>query len=204
MPPISTPALGDRMGQELGGEPGHSSRSGTHAGASRRCSHPPRRAAAARLKLWLWAAKLPPPVPCPLSWPGLCLSPSLGAARGKQILQAMKEQRISHTHPSSTSLLPSLAALQSLPCTACPGRSRAGGTGTHRDSRANSCPLKRRVSRGPPARDGDPHCHGMETPTAAPAVKGQAGEGGGEGTYLHAVILLVATAFASWREEEGG
>jgi len=138
------------------------------------------------------------PHPRPLSWSSLCLSPSLGAARGEYALQAMKQQRIAPhpVHPSSTSPLPSLAALQSLLCAARPGRSRAGGTGTHRDSRASSCPLKHGALQGPPAQHGDP--------AAAPAAERQAGEGGGEGAYLHAVILLVATAFASWGEEEGG
>lgn len=97
VPPSSTPDLGDGMGQELGDKPSPTSRSETRAGASGRCSRPSRRTAAARLKPWLRAAKLPPPVPCPLSWSSL--SPSLGAARGERILQAMKQQRISPHAP---------------------------------------------------------------------------------------------------------
>lgn len=173
MPPSSTPALGDGMGQELGGKPSPTSRSRMHAGASRRCSRPSHQMAAARLKPWLQAAKLPPRVPCPLSWSSLCLSPSLGAARGERILQAMKQQQIPPAHPSSTSPLPSLAALQRLLFTACPGRSRAGGAGTHRDSQANSCPLKRGVSWGPPAQHGDPHRHLSSRGTGRRGRQGQ-------------------------------
>lgn len=141
--------------------------------------------------------------------------PLPGGSEGQAHFASNETAASSCQAPSSTSPLPSPAALQSLLCTACPGRSApAGGTGTHRDSRANSCPWKCRVSRGLPAWRGD-HGHSTETPTASRAWKRspparhrdpqhRPGSRGHRGwAYLHAVILLVATTFASWREEEG-
>lgn len=105
----------------------------------------------------------------------------------------------SHRAPSSSSRCP-----RPLLCRAsCAGRSPAGGTaGTHRDSRASSCPLKRGVSRRPRAQHGAPSRARKRSPPARHRAPGH-GTGHRRCAYLHAVILLVATTFASWREEEG-
>lgn len=208
--PSSTPALG--IGQD---------RTGIGAGLTS-CSRIP----------MLSEEEMRPPIPldscCWSRGSGLqsclLLSPVLvqllplplpGGSEGQAHFASNETAASSCQAPSSTSPLPSPAALQSLLCTACPGRSApAGGTGTHRDSRANSCPWKCRVSRGLPAWRGD-HGHSTETPTASRAWKRspparhrdpqhRPGSRGHRGwAYLHAVILLVATTFASWREEEG-
>lgn len=114
----------------------------------------------------------------------------------------------SRSAPSSTSPLPSPAALQSLLRAACPGRSPAGGRGhTGTAEPRDSCPLKCRVSQGLPAWRGD-HGHSTETPAAsrawsahrrqrtetpstAPAAPGRAAQGtGAELTFTPSFFLL--------------
>lgn len=109
--------------------------------------------------------------PCPLSWSSLS---SLGTARGEQVLQAMNRQRIPPPAPACSPRSPPCKASRAL------GRSQAGGTGMRRDSPANSCPLKHRVSRGPPAQHGDPHCH-----PSSGGAGGRGRQGGGLPSRRH-------------------
>lgn len=130
---------------------------------------------------------------CPLSWSSLCLSPSLGAARDKRILPAMKQQRA----PSAPAHSP-----RPLRCKA--SGARLSGQERSRDTPgqpSQQLPFKAQVSRGLPAwhstespraaGHGNAHRrHGTETPRP-PSREGRAAQGSGaELTFTPSFFLL--------------
>lgn len=147
VPPCSTPALGDRMGQELGGEPSPTSRSGTHAGASRRCSPPISPNVCCQAEAMAPGCKAA--TPCPLSPLLVQPLPLPGCSEGRAHFAGREFPPDTPPAPSRSPRSPSLRRLS--------WQELSRWHGDTPGQLGQQLPFKAQGVTGTAGRDGDPH-----------------------------------------------